>query len=412
MSGGLMAQPRASAGLDELVTELLAHNPQLQAARQKTAAAKTVVRQVSAWEAPQVGIEFYQTPIQSFPDPLKHSMETDYFIQQMFPFPGKLSAMEQAAQQNAGMIDQEYRALERKMIRQLKNSFYELYLVQQKISINAENQELMKQFIQIALKQYEGGMGNQSDILRAQTEYSVLLNEQIDLDQQQRIMSAMLNTLINHPVDESRGTIAEIKTDSLPWTLEQLQILALRNRPELQGMNNNIAMNEAELTASKREYFPDLMAKVMYKNMSDTKDDFWSVMLGMNFPLTFWSGSRYTAKVEENKLKVIQAENEFTGMKNMVVNEIYSALVRMQASYNSMKLYQSTSIPQAEQTLQSMLTGYQNGKTEFLMVIDSYRMMLMARLDYQMSLMNYLTGQAQLEEAIGMDITDIANQIN
>ena len=177
-------------------------------------------------------------------------------------------------------------------------------------------------------------------------------------------------------------------------------------------MNYNIAMNKAELTAARREYFPDLMARVMYKNMSDTKNDFWSVMLGMNVPLTFWSGSRYSGKVEENRLKVLQAENEFSGMKNMVLNDVYDALIRMQASYNSIKLYQSTSIPQADQTLQSVLAGYQTGKTDFLMVIDAYRMLLMARLDYQMSLMNYLAGQAQLEEAVGLNFTGIAAQIH
>jgi cobalt-zinc-cadmium efflux system outer membrane protein len=412
MASGVMAQQKSSTGLDNLLAELLADNPQLQAARQKTAAAKTVIRQVAAWEAPQIGVEFYQTPIQSFPNPLKDGMETDYFVQQMIPFPGKLSAMEQAARQNAGMVDQDYQALERQMIQQLKSAFYELYFVQQKMSINAESQELMKRFIEIALKQYEGGMGTQADILRAQTEFSVLLNDEIKLHQEHGIITVMINTLINHAVDESQGTIAEIKPDSLRWTLAQLQNLAMQNRPELQGMNYNIAMNKAELTFSKREYFPDLMAKVMYKNMTDTKNDFWSVMLGMNIPLTFWSGSRYTARVEENRLKVTQAENEFINMKNMVLNEIQNALIRMQASYNSMKLYKSSNIPQAEQMLQSTLTVYQTGKTEFLMVIDAYRMLLMAKLDYQMSLMNYMVSQAQLEQSVGMNINDIASQIH
>jgi cobalt-zinc-cadmium efflux system outer membrane protein len=412
MASGVMAQQKSSTGLDNLLAELLADNPQLQAARQKTAAAKTVIRQVAAWEAPQIGVEFYQTPIQSFPNPLKDGMETDYFVQQMIPFPGKLSAMEQAARQNAGMVDQDYQALERQMIQQLKSAFYELYFVQQKMSINAESQELMKRFIEIALKQYEGGMGTQADILRAQTEFSVLLNDEIKLHQEHGIITVMINTLINHAVDESQGTIAEIKPDSLRWTLAQLQNLAMQNRPELQGMNYNIAMNKAELTFSKREYFPDLMAKVMYKNMTDTKNDFWSVMLGMNIPLTFWSGSRYTARVEENRLKVTQAENEFINMKNMVLNEIQNALIRMQASYSSMKLYKSSNIPQAEQMLQSTLTVYQTGKTEFLMVIDAYRMLLMAKLDYQMSLMNYMVSQAQLEQSVGMNINDIASQIH
>jgi len=410
ITGGL-AQEESNLSLDRLVAELLNNNPRLQASRHKTAAARTVVKQVTAWEAPQIGVEFFQTPIQSFPNPLKDNMETDYFVQQMFPFPGKLSAMSQAARFAAEMRDQDYSALERKMIEQLKSAYYELYLVQQKIRINAENKELVKKFIEIALKQYEGGMGIQADVLRAQTEFSSLLSEEINLHQEQSSVTAMINTFINHPVNNPLGTIKVIQPDSLRWSFEKLQILALQNRPELKGMNFNIAMTNAELSAAQREYYPDLMARAMYKDMTDTKNDFWSVMVGINIPLAFWSGGKYTAKVEENRLKAMESENELADMKNMVSYELQNTVINLQTGYQSIKLYRDIRIPQAEQTLQSTVSAYQTGKTEFLMVIDSYRMLLMANLDYQMSLMKYLVDQAQLEQVIGINIADIASKI-
>src|SRR3990172_2202521 len=108
--------------LDDLIVEALHNNPQLRAARNQTAAARTRVDQVTSWDAPQVGVEFFQSPIQSFPNPLKNQMEMDYYIQQMFPFPGKLSAMGKAAEANAGMFDQGYKALERKVLREDRKS--------------------------------------------------------------------------------------------------------------------------------------------------------------------------------------------------------------------------------------------------------------------------------------------------
>ncbi len=118
--------------LDDLIAEALQNNPQLRAGRNQTAAARTRVDQVTSWDAPQLGVEFYQTPVQSFPNPVKNGMETDYFIQQMFPFPGKLSAMGRAAEANASMFDQGYKALERKILRELKSAYYELYLGQRR----------------------------------------------------------------------------------------------------------------------------------------------------------------------------------------------------------------------------------------------------------------------------------------
>jgi len=65
----LRGQDSSVLRLDDLVSEALQNNPQLRSARYGTAAAKTKGNQVTSWDVPQIGVEFYQTPIQSFPAP-------------------------------------------------------------------------------------------------------------------------------------------------------------------------------------------------------------------------------------------------------------------------------------------------------------------------------------------------------
>ena len=396
--------------LEDLIAEALQNNPQLRAARNQTAAARTKVNQVTSWDAPQAGVEFYQTPVRSFPNPLKDQMEVDYYIQQMFPFPGKLSVMGRAAESNANMVEQGYKALERKILRELKSAYYELYLVQRKIQINAENQDLMRRFVEIASKQYEVGMGKQQDILRAQTELSTLVNSGINLQREKQVAESMINTILSRPANAPLGYVPDIEGDVPRWTFEQLRSLALEARPELKAMSFNIEMNKADLSLSKREYYPDLMARVMYKDMAMTKNDFWSAMVGISIPLAPWSSGRYTFKVQENELNVRKAEEEYANMRNMTLFEVQDALVRVQTSQNLVLLYKNTVIPQAEQTLQATLAAYQTGKTEFLMLIDAYRMVLMSKLDYHMSVMSYMTNQAALEQAVGMNIAEITER--
>jgi outer membrane protein TolC len=405
------AQESKPLKLEDLIAEALQNNPQLRAARNQTAAARTKVNQATSWEAPQVGAEFYQTPIQSFPNPVKDGMETDYFVQQMFPFPGKLAAMGKAAESNANMVEQGYKALERKILRELKSAYYELYLVQRKIQINAENQDLMRRFVEIASKQYEVGMGKQQDILRAQTELSTLVNSGINLQREKQVAESMINTILSRPANAPLGYVPDIEGDVRRWTFEQLRPLALEARPELKAMSFNIEMNKADLSLSKREYYPDLMARVMYKDMVMTKNDFWSAMVGVSIPLAPWSSGRYTSKVQENELNVRKAEEEYANMRNMTLFEVQDALVRVQTSQNLVLLYKNTVIPQADQTLQATLAAYQTGKTEFLMLIDAYRMVLMSKLDYHMSVMNYMTNQAALEQAVGVNIAEIIERV-
>lgn len=397
--------------LDELVIETIRNNPQLKAARNQIEAQKTKIDQVTAWEPPQAGVTFYQTPIESFPNPLKNGMETDYYIQQMFPFPGKLSSMGKSAENNAAMYEQQYKELERNVIKELKSDYYELYFVQKKIEINRENQNLLKQLSDITAKQYEVGAGKQTDMLRAQTELSTLINDGLNLDKEKSNIETMLNTILNRRPDSTFDEITSIE-DTIPeWNYNQLSNLAFENRPELKAMNYNIKMYEAELDASKLEYYPDIMVQLMYKNMSGTTKDFWSTMVGVSIPIAFWSRDKYSGKIEENKINISTAEEQLNSSKNMVASQVQNAIVKIGSNKNLIELYKNTVIPQAQQTLQSTLAEYQTGKTEFLMVIDAYKMVLMAKQEYFMTQMDYMQSQAQLEEAVGLSKNEIQEKL-
>ncbi len=393
--------------LDSLITEALQNNPQLKAAQNQFLSSQKKIKQATAWDAPQIGVELYQVPVQSFPNPLKDNMETDYFIQQMIPFPGKLQAMGLSAANNAKMNEEQYNSLKNKIIKDLKTAYYEFYFVQRKIEINKENQELLKQFIEIASKQYQVGMGKQPDIIRAQTELSSLINDEVNLYKDKRDKETLLNTILNRPPYQPFVQIDEIYEDIPEWSFQQLLPVAFSNRPELKGMNFNIEMYKSELKASELEYYPDLMVRLMYKNMSDTKNDFWSAMVGVNLPFAFWSKDKYGGKVEENELNIKMAEEQYNSMKNMISYDVQNAVVKLETNRNLYNLNKNTVVPQAEQTLQSTLAAYQTGKTEFLMLIDAYRMLFMAKLDFYMSEMNLMQAEAQLEQAVGLSIPEI-----
>jgi len=394
--------------LNDLINEALQNNPDLNAARHENAAAKALIPQAKAWDPPQIGVEFFQTPIDSFPNPADKWMEMDYFVQQMFPFPGKRAAMTRSTESGSAMTEQKYRALEKKIIRDLKNAYYNLYLVQQKIRINAENQDLMHEFTTIAKRQYEVGIGRQADILRAQTELSILINEGINLEQEKRSVEAMVNTILSRPTDGTLPVVPDIVTTPPAFTFDGLKALALNSRPELQSMRENINMNQADLSAARLEYYPDIMFRVMYKDMRTTSKDYWSTMASASIPLAFWSSGKFKGKVDEKEQTLRKAEQDYRSMENMTLFQIRDALVNVQSNQNIVALYKNTLIPQAEQTLQSTMAAYQTGNMDFFSLIDAYRMVWMARLNYHMSAMKYMESQAELEQAVGLDMDEIA----
>ncbi|MFA6472081.1 MAG: TolC family protein [Candidatus Latescibacterota bacterium] len=406
------AQTGKSAGLDSLIAEALRNNPRILAAREESAASYTRIRQNTSFEPPQAGIEFYQTPLKSFPNPIKNGQETDYSIQQMFPFPGKRAAMGDAARNSAVMAERNIGALERQVIHEVKSAYYALYLADRSLSINSRIQELLRELIAVASRQYEVGSGRQSDILKAQTELSMLSLSTIHLQREKKVAEARVNTLAGRSPSMSIAPVEDIEKTFPALMIEQIDSLALEKRPELQAMDYNIRMRKAELAVSRKERMPDFMVRLMYKDMTMSGSDYWSTMFGFTIPESFWSKGKVRSKIEEGSINIRKAQAEFGNMKNEVFLQVHEAYENVEANRKSINYYRNSLIPQAEQTLLAVTDGYRAGTGDFMAVIDAARMLLQIRKDCETAVSDYMESQASLEQAVGLDSEKISNMIH
>ena len=396
--------------LNGLIDVAIKNNPGLKAAGNKIDAAKASERFAKSLDPPQIAVEFYQAPVSSFPNPFKDQMEYDYSIQQMFPFPGKLGAMAAAEQKRTEMFSADRQTQEQAVVRNVKALYFDLYLKNRQMEINHETRALVREFVDIARKQYELGMGKQSDILRAQTELSTLVNDSIVLVQQRKSMEGMLNALCNRPVTTDIGFIPEIDPAMPDFDLSALLAVAEKNRPELKSMQSGVEMQQAERSAAGKEYLPDFMVRGMYKQMTSAPDD-WSLMLGATVPIAPWSLGKNSAGTARGDANIKMAQGDLDNMKNMIASEVNDALLKVESSKERLRLSKETAIPQAQQTLISAMAAYKTGKEEFLMLIDIQRMLAMSKLDYHMAVMNLLDSQSQLERAVGLNIEEMGKSI-
>lgn len=394
------------AQLQQLLREACSANPALKAAGAGAAAASATAAAAKSLDPPQVGVDFYQTPISSFPDPVKRYDEIDYFLQQMVPFPGKLSARSEPERKRAEMLQADSAALAAEVARQAKEAFYELYLVDRRRDLLNENRDLLRFFEEVARKQYEVGTGKQSDILRAQTELSTVVKDSIELEQTGISDRAMVNALRAKPADSAIRPIPEIPPPFTNLTMERVGPLAEANRPELKSMTFALAMQQAGLAAAKKEYYPDFMVRGSYKQMRDAPDD-WEFMVGITVPLAPWSAGKYSASTRNAKALESQAAYEFANRRNQVLSQVRDALARVQSSQAQIEIIRESIIPQARQTLQSTIAAYRTGKQDFLTLIDTRRMMLDAELEYHTAVTRLLESRAQLEQAVGVSLEEM-----
>ena len=387
-------------------TEALDKNPEILATKKKWEAAQARVPQARSLNDPQLGWTVYGDSIETRAGP----MENVFSFSQKFPFFGKLELRGKIAQEQANSTEGLLKNVQLKIMAAVKNAYYDLYLLEKSIQITGENVELVKNFAQIALTKYKAGQVPQQDVLRAQVELAALENDLLILKEKKESARAGLNKLLNRPTISPLGEVQDFELSPFRMTFAELAPLARQNAAELASLNHIIKKAKAGLALARKNYYPDLMLGLQYWEIGRAGgmrngDDAWAVRMSINLPI--WR-DRLKAAVLEAEAQVAKAEADYQEMENITLFQVKDALVKVETAQRSAVLYQTTIIPQAEQTLKVSTTLYQAGKLDFLTLIDNWRMLLKFRLEYFKQLAEFEKSRADLERAVGVELVNIS----
>ena len=185
-------------------------------------------------------------------------------------------------------------------------------------------------------------------------------------------------------------------------TIKELENLAVKNRPELKRFDHAIKRNEANLKLTKKDYYyADFEPMVEYMQ-EDKRSDTWASAITINVP---WLWPKNRSKVKEAKEDLFAAESDYRFINNKTFFEIKDFLVKMQSSESTVNLYKTGVIPQAEQSLKAARIGYEADRVDFLALIDSQRILLNSRLLCTRALADFEQNLANLERAVGRQLT-------
>jgi outer membrane protein TolC len=391
-----------SLSLGTIIEEALKNNPQLSAAKGRYEAAKARVTLLRTLSDPK--FEYEYDKITADMDAVmngKTAPMRTFAISQEVPFPTKLFTRKQAAQKEANSFEQEYKETERKIIKEVKEAFFQLFLISKKIMVTEENLALLSQFVEVANKKYEVGKANQEDVLRAQVEYSKLSNELVLLDQEKQISQAMLNFLLNRPQD-SEIVIGEVQ-DNKDFFIDEKKVLELtkENRPELKSFKEMLAKSKIEYSLAKQEYLPDFMFKYKREENNGGAGS-WAGMVGMTIPL--WFFEKQNSFVKEAKANVDVAKADYNSVEANTLFEVKSAYAKFEAAKKLVKIYETGVLPQAKAALETARRAYSADKIDLLRLIDSERTLRDFQIEYFESLANSEIALADLERAVGTDL--------
>jgi outer membrane protein TolC len=324
-----------------------------------------------------------------------------YGIEQEIPFPGKRGLKESIASVEAQSGHWNHELVHLKVISELKQAFYELYLTHKSIDILLKNKELLQNFENIAESRYKVGQTTQQDVLKAQVEESKVLDKLLVQGQKKRTVEAKINSLLDRPAETPVGTPADFKKADLSYSLEELTQLALSNSPALKIADSEISRREQEVVLAGKEFYPDFAVGFTYFER-DQNPGMYDLMASARLPLYFWRKQQPLLNAATLNLSSAKSMRDITlSTLQYQVKEAYNTAATSEKLAN---LYTSAIVPQSSLALNSAIANYQVGKIDFLQLIDASMSLLEYQLKYYESMVEFHKALAQLEPLAGVEL--------
>ena len=324
-----------------------------------------------------------------------------YGIEQEIPFPGKLSLKENIASAEAEGRQWSHDLVHLKVMSELKQAFFDLYLIHKSMDILLKNQELLKNFEDIAESRYKVGQTTQQDVLKAQVEISKVLDRLLVQEQKKRIAEAKINNLLYRPAETPVGKPAEFKKAELAYSLEELTQLAQGNSPALKVSESEISSKEQGVELAGKEFYPDFAAGFTYYERNENPG-MYGLMASAKLPLYFWK--KQQPELEAARLNLESARSMRDSTASTVRYQLKEAYTVATTSEKLANLYGSAIVPQSNLALNSAIANYQVGKIDFLQLIDASMSLLEYQLKYYEAVVEFHKALAQLEPLAGVDL--------
>jgi outer membrane protein TolC len=393
------AQTQEALRLADLIASARSDNPELRAARELAKAAAAAPRRERAYDDPVFSYESWNTP-NSFA--LDQADNNIFRLSQKVPFPGKRTLAGRVAEHEAERVADLAASVELDVIAAVKRAFFELWRAHENLRIYARERQLLQRFARIAEQKYAVGKVSQTDVLRAQVEITGVAHRTNTARLAVDTAAAELNALLGREPDRDVGLPERQDPPELNANSAALIELALERRPEMDAQRASIAREQSALDLAERQYWPDFEFSLSRFVNEGTEDGF-GAMASVTIPLAY--RSKYAAGVSEAQARLAAAKAEMLQIESRIRREVQQAFAQAQTALAHYELFVTTHIPQAEQVLRVIESGYQAGSAGFLDLIDTARVIESVHLEHIEAQAEFAMARADLERAVGSELS-------
>lgn len=392
-------------GLEDLLAEARKANPEIRAAAARVVAARARVPQARSLPDPTGSVGYTNEGFDRLTLGRREGSNLGFSLFQSIPFPSKLVLSGDIASKEAEREQEILRATELEIVSRLRVAYYDLFFTQRAIEIVDRIKSLLEELTKSAEARYTVGLAAQQDVLRAQTEITILLERRTILVQQDESLKAVINSLLNRPRDAALGAPVEPARRKFEVPFDQVVEAGLRSSPDVRAAERGLDRAGLAVDLARKQYYPDFGIGTGYVNRSGM-DGMWQVMFSVSIPLYFRTKQDYGVK--EATSNRTSAEESLQAVRQSLFSGVRDLYARTQASQRLLDLIGTGALVQARLTLESSIASYTVGRVDFLTVLTNVLNVLNQELQYYQEVSNFEAALARLDRLVGVRVEGIS----
>lgn len=390
----LLIQVNAQAQtLNNYLQEAGENNPNLKAQYLAFEVALEKVSQVALAD-PQVSFGYFISPIET----RLGAQRAKFGLSQMFPWFGTLKAQRETTALLADAKYQSFLEAKASLFFQVKNSYYPIYELKEKVRWQNENINILRTYKALAETVFSSGKGKMVDIVRADMLIAEAETEVQLLEEQLPSLEISFNQLLNR-----EDTLSVVVEDTLAIKENIKAILSdtlFVNHPKIQQIDNQLKASLKKEEWIKKQNKPQFQVRLDYTIIEENEltlpengRDAFIPTVGLSIPIHTKSNK---AKVKEVQLQ----QQALTASKQSVENQfksLYSQTIyELQKQQKLLQLYDSQ-IGKLQQAIRLLYTDYSNSGDDFEDILKMQQQLLNYQTKKVSAVTHFYKAQAKLD---------------
>jgi outer membrane protein len=404
--------------LNQIVAMALARNPELAVAKFKVDASEAVLTQAKSAYFPQInseaGVSRQRLWIRGPQTEGIHDEYNAYDLtlgaqQKLYDF-GKTRHQVAAGRHSLKASRLDLAGSTADVIFAIKDSYFDVLKKYRLVDVNQEALDTQQKHLEETRAYYKAGVRPKIDVTTSEVEYA---NNRLDLIRAEfdlNIAIVNLENILGGPPVAGDYVLKEI---SAPATrLDNAQALiqtAMTGRPEIESLKDRIKASQAQVDASRAQYYPSLNAGGYYGwgNRDMPLRDSWQAGLFLEWPL--FTGFRTKGELLEAKANLNQLKSRLKQLELEVVREVSQAVIGVNQIVEAIKTTE-IAVVQAKENMELAQGRYKVGVGSVIEYNDAQLNLTRAKSNLIQSLFSHLQAMAALERAVGRDISGLVTQ--